>query len=296
MPFLKYRFALSCALIIARASAVWAQAPSQAPRRPGGFVPGQARPAGDPAKIARGNGIYGISCRGCHGADLRGGDMGGPNLLRSQLSLSDQDGEKIVPVIQGSLQSGGMPAIPMSPEDAKAVAAYVRSVLSTIGGQGKPPSSQEPPTILVGNAAEGQTYFAAKCASCHSASGDLQGIATRIPDPKMLQNTWVAGGGRPRRGVAVTGVAATGAAASRRTVTVSVMPSGGGSVIEGRLLRIDDFVVTLELPDGSSRSFRRDGAVPKVEVHDPLTAHRELLSVYADKDVHNLTAYLVTLK
>ena len=292
MPFLKHRFALSCALTIAGASAVWTQAPQQTPRRPGGFVPGQARPAGDPAKIARGNGIYGISCRGCHGADLRGGDMGGPNLLRSQLSLSDQEGENIVPVIQGSLQSGGMPAIPMSPEDAKAVAAYVRSVLSTIGGQGTPPSAQEPPTILVGNAAEGQSYFAAKCANCHSASGDLQGIATRIPDPKMLQNTWVAGGGRPRRGAP----AVASPAASRRTVSVSVKPTGGGSAIEGRLLRIDDFVVTLESPDGSTRSFRRDGAVPKIEVHDPLTAHRELLSVYADKDVHNLTAYLVTLK
>ena len=295
MPILKYRFALSCALIMVGASAVCAQAPpQQAPRRPGGFVPGQARAAGDPAKIARGNGLYGISCRGCHGADLRGGDMGGPNLLRSQLSLSDLDGEKIVPVIQGSLQSGGMPAIPMSPEDAKSVAAYVRSVLATIGGQGTPPSSKEPPTILVGNAVEGQAYFAAKCTSCHSASGDLQGIATRISDPKTLQNTWVAGGGRPRRGPAAA--VAAGAGASRRTITVSVQPTGGGSVIEGRLLRLDDFVVTLELPDGSARSFRRDGAVPKVEVHDPLTAHRDLLSVYSDKDVHNLTAYLVTLK
>ena len=66
--------------------------------------------------------------------------------------------------------------------------------------------------------------------------------------------------------------------------------------MEGRLVRIDDFVVTLELADGSSRSFRRDGDVPKVEVHDPLLAHRELLSVYADKDMHDVTAYLVTLK
>src|SRR4051812_26999678 len=57
----------------------------------GGFVPGQQRPPGDPAELARGKTLYGISCTGCHGADLRGGDMGGPNLLRSQLTLSDQD-------------------------------------------------------------------------------------------------------------------------------------------------------------------------------------------------------------
>src|SRR5690349_6864335 len=96
--------------------------------RTGGFVPGQQRPPGDPEQIARGKAIYGINCTGCHGADLRGGDMGGPNLLRSQVALSDRDGEMIVPIIGGSRQSMGMPAIKMGPEDAKATAAYVRSV------------------------------------------------------------------------------------------------------------------------------------------------------------------------
>ena len=107
----------------------------------------------------------------------------------------------------------------------------------------------------------------------------------------MLQNTWVAGGGRGGRGGA-----GPVSESSRRIVTASVTPIKGGSAVQGRLLRIDDFVVTLELADGSVRSFRRDGDVPKVEVNDPLTPHRELLSVYADKDVHNVTAYLVTLK
>ncbi len=214
--------------------------------------------------------------------------MGGPNLLRSQLSLSDRDGEKIIPVIQGSLQSSGMPAIPLAANDAKAVAAYVRSVLATIGGQGTPPSSKEPPTILVGDAVEGKAYFDQKCASCHSASDDLQGIAARISNPRMLQNAWVAGGVRAGRGVAAP-------PSPKRTVTVSVTPPGE-STVEGRLLRIDDFLVALELPDGTSRSFRRDGDRPKVEVRDPLTGHRNLLPLYSDKDVHDVTAYLVTLK
>jgi cytochrome c oxidase cbb3-type subunit 3 len=290
MVCLRGRTALILAVAVTGISAVLAQAPQ---RRTGGFVPGEQRPVGDPAVIARGGSVYGISCRGCHGADLRGGDMGGPNLLRSQIALSDRSGEKIVPVIQGSLQSGGMPAIPMSPEDAQAVATYVRSVLATIGGQGKPPSSLEPPTILVGNAAEGQSYFATKCASCHSATGDLQGIATRIPDPKILQNTWIVGGTRMRRGAP----AAAGADGppDRRTVTVTVTKPGG-AVEEGKLVKIDDFIVTLELPDGTTRTFWRDGAVPKVEVHDPLSAHRALFSVYSDKDIHDVTAYLVTLK
>src|SRR6266851_8968763 len=86
-----------------------AQGPSPAGRRSGGFVPGQQRPAADPSQIARGKTLYGISCTGCHGADLRGGDLGGPNLLRSQVALSDQNGELILPVIQGSRQDSGMP-------------------------------------------------------------------------------------------------------------------------------------------------------------------------------------------
>src|SRR4051794_13795283 len=106
MSVLKGRLAPVIALLIAVSTAVSAQTPP--PRRPGGFVPGQQRPPEDVAVVARGNTVYGISCRGCHGADLRGGDMGGPNLLRSQLALSDREGEKIVPVIQGSLQSSGM--------------------------------------------------------------------------------------------------------------------------------------------------------------------------------------------
>src|SRR4029077_8736942 len=107
-------------------------------RRAGGFVLGQQRPPGDPAQIERGKTLYGINCTGCHGADLRGGDMGGPNLLRSQVALSDQNGELIMPIIQGSRQNMGMPAVDMPPADAKAVAAYVRSVMETIGRQGMP--------------------------------------------------------------------------------------------------------------------------------------------------------------
>jgi len=110
---------------------------------------------------------------------LRGGDLGGPNLLRSQVSLSDQNGELILPIIQGSRREAGMPAIPISPEDGLAVAAYIRSVVEMIGNQGTPPSlGKAAPTILVGDANAGKAYFETKCASCHSVTDDLKGIAT----------------------------------------------------------------------------------------------------------------------
>jgi cytochrome c oxidase cbb3-type subunit 3 len=281
----KYSLVAASALGMLLGSAHWglAQQPAAIPPRPvGGFVPGQKRPEIDPAVVARGKVLFGVNCQGCHGQDLRGGDLGGPNLLRSQVALSDQDGEMIVPIIQGARQSKGMPAIGLSIEDSKTVAAYVRSVIATIGGQGKPPGSEKPLSIVVGNAAEGEAYFSMKCKSCHSPEGDLQGIASRVIDPKALQNLWVAGGGR-------------GASSKRAIVEVTVTPSSGKNV-EGQLVRIDDFLVTLKLGDDTFRTFKRNGDIPKVVLRDPLKAHRDLLSVYTDKEMHDVTAYLVTLK
>ncbi len=251
-------------------------------------MPGQKRPPGDPAQIARGKLLFGINCRGCHGADLRGGDMGGPNLLRSQVALSDLNGELIVPIIHGSRQNMGMPAIGLNDEDAHAVAAYVRSVIQTIQVQGAPPGGGPEPSILVGDAREGKAYFSAKCSGCHSATNDLANIATRISDPKKLQDAWLAGGTRQEEMESENGTSA-------RTVTATLsLPSG--ETVEGKLVRIDDFLVTLALPDGSQKTFRRSGETPNVVIHDPLKTHRDLLSQYTDKDIHDVTAYLVTLK
>jgi cytochrome c oxidase cbb3-type subunit 3 len=262
-----------------------AQEPAAEPgaqRPPGGFVPGAVRPPIDPAIAARGKTLYGINCQGCHGPDLRGGDLGGPNLLRSQVALSDRDGELIVPIIQGARQAMGMPKIGLSIEDSNTVAAYVRSVIATIGGQGTPPEAQKPLSIVTGNASAGEAYFNLKCKSCHSPQGDLQGIASRVTNPKMLQNLWVAGH-----------LPGPNNQAASATVIVTL---ASGTVAEGQLVHIDDFLVTLKLPDGTSRSFRRNGGQPSVVVRDPLQAHKDLLPVYSDKDIHDVTAYLVTLK
>ena len=244
----------------------------------------QQRPPGDPALIARGQALYGIHCRGCHGIDLRGGDLGGPNLLRSQLVLRDRQGELIWPVIRDGQSTPGVASMPpqsLPENDARAVAEYIHSILATSSRQGGPPPGPEHELdIVTGNAAAGRAYFEATCASCHSADGDLAGIATRIPDPKTLQNTWVRG---RQRG------------ASRPPVRVTVTEATGVRT-EGRLDRIDDFLVALTTDDGRRRSFSRRSGTPRVEVADPLARHAELLSVYADPDIHNVTAYLVTLK
>jgi cytochrome c oxidase cbb3-type subunit 3 len=268
----------------------------QAPAVPAGRgatgFPAQQRPPGDPAVVDRGKLVYGTSCRACHGADLRGGDMGGPNLLRSDVMLNDVDGELLSPVVGGSRASSGMPAINLPPGDTTAVAAYIHSVLATSRAQGAPPAGPSVQlNVLVGDAAAGAAYFNAKCVSCHSVTGDLQGIGARVSDPMQLQNLWVGGGsgGGGGRG------AGPDDPPSRRTVTATVTPASGPSV-QGRLDRIDDFTVTLTLADGTRRTFRRVGDVPKVEVNDPLAAHKRLLETYTNSDMHNVTAYLVTVK
>ena len=311
---LNVRPAIAAAVVLFSTALIAAQGPPQAPppapapqtpagqpppgrgRGPGTF-PAHQRPPGDPAVIARGKGLYEVTCALCHGIDLRGGQLGGVNLLRSQVVLTDKAGEQILPIVRGARADKGMPPIPMEDDDVKAVAEYIHSVVALSPRQGMPPPPGSPPelNVLVGNAAAGAEYFAAKCSSCHSVTGDLQGIATRVPDPKALQNLWVSGGAAGGRGGRGGGRGAGGADQNPRAITVTVTPKPGEKV-EGRLLRIDDFLVSLVLPDGTVRSFSRDGAIPKVEIHNPLEPHIKLLAEYTDKDMHNVTAYLATLK
>ncbi len=228
--------------------------------------------------IDRGRALYGVNCQFCHGSDARGGE-GGPNLLRSELVLNDMNGELIGPVVQNGRIDQGMPKFPMSNAQVADIAAFIHSF--RVAGYDN--SRMKPPTIVVGDAAAGEAYFKARCASCHSVNGDLKGIGSKYPEPRDLQQTFVMpGGGRGRGG----NVPPT-------TVTVT-LPSG--QKVEGRLVRIDDFIVTLADADGTQQTFRRAGDVPRVEIHDPLQPHKALLGVYSDKDIHNLTAYLVTVK
>ena len=226
--------------------------------------------------VARGKALFGLHCTFCHGADARGGS-GGPNLLRADLVLNDKDGELIGPVIRNGRE--GMPKMDLPASQIADVAAFIHSF--KVGGYDI--SRMTPLTIVVGDAKAGQTYFDSKCATCHSVSGDLKGIGERIPDAKALQQTWLVPGSGRGEGVP-------------RPKPVMVTVTQAGKKIEGRLVRIDDFLVTLMDSEGVRRTFVREGDLPKVELRDPLQPHKDLLRTYSDKDIHNLTAYLVTVK
>ena len=240
------------------------------------------RSPGDPAAIERGRGLYSTNCAFCHGADTRGG-ASGPSLLRSAVVLDDKNGELIGPVVRDGRPDRGMPKFAMSNDQIADIAAFLHSF--TVNGYDS--SRQRPQTIVVGNAQAGEATFKTKCASCHSTTGDLQGLAARIPEPRTLQQTWLMPGSTAGRGGGPVP-----ARARPPTATVT-LPSG--QKFDGELERVDDFVVAIKMSDGTRRSFRTtDGT--RVDVKDPLVAHRELLPTYADAEIHNLTAFLVTLK
>lgn len=225
----------------------------------------------DPEAVARGAALFQeYACNFCHGADIRGA-AGGPSLLRSGLVQRDQQGELIGEVIRNGVPGTTMAAFALNEGQIRDIAEFLHSFsLSS-----RDPARQRPETIVTGDAQAGRRYFDAQCSGCHSVTGDLAGIATRIEDPRDLQQNWLMPDEAP-------------------PVTVRVDSAQGTTT--GTLVRIDEFAVTLELPGGRQRTFVRDGNEPAVTLDDPLQAHRDLLPLYEDRDIHNVTAYLVTIE
>jgi cytochrome c oxidase cbb3-type subunit 3 len=252
------------------------------------------RPKADPAALTRGKDLYKINCAYCHGEDARGGDNGGNNLLRTDVLIKDKNGELLREFLQNPNGNDhvaareGMLRFNFTPEQASDIAAFIHDFRLSSRDAGR----MRPPTIVVGDAKAGERYFQAKCASCHSATGDLKGIATTFDDPRSLQQHWLMPVVYGFRGFNPP-AEPTNSKIPPVTVTVTL---ANGQKVEGRLGRIDDFIVTMVQADGTPRTIRREGDVPKVEVHDPMKPHKDLLPVYTDTDIHNVTAYLVMLK
>ncbi len=228
-------------------------------------------PPPDAAAAARGEKLFAPNCAFCHGEKARGAS--GPNLVRSALVLHDEKGELVGPAVAKGFPDKGMPAFPnFTPVELADIAQYLHLQVELVANRG----TYKRLNIVTGNAAAGEGYFNTNCKSCHSPTGDLAHIGARYA-PDQLQNRfiWPAGG----RGGA------------RQKVTVT-LPKG--QTIAGTIRKIDDFDISITDSAGAYHSWPRDTV--KLELEDPLAAHRRLLGQYSDADMHNLTAYLVTLK
>jgi mono/diheme cytochrome c family protein len=225
-------------------------------------------PNQDPAAVARGKTVFEAKCAFCHGAEANGGN-GGPDLLRSVLVNHDEKGELIGPVIREGRLNKGMPAFSLSDSQISDLVAF----LHQRNRDARLRFTYKVPEVAVGDAAAGKTYFQAHCGSCHSVTGDLAGIASKYAGDE-LQQRWL---GPPSQPVHVT-------------ITLA-----SGKSFTGRLDHLDEFNASLVDDQGTYHGFQRTPEL-RVQTADPLDAHRKLVEHLSDRDMHNVTTYLETLK
>jgi mono/diheme cytochrome c family protein len=254
---------------------------------PFGIVAYPDRPKAPQEVLDRGKAAYSVSCAFCHGSDAGGGSTG-PNLLRSEVVLQDKNGEAIQPIVDGSRASRGMPKIDISAAQVGDIAAWLHSLPVTSR------SGHEKINIVVGNASAGVAAFNRLCASCHSVTGDLKGFAAKFTDPRDMQQAWIMPGMRAFR---IPGMGGGGPPVELKVPpTTATVTDAHGVKVTGVLDSVDEFLVTITPPGSKPRTWTRTDGVPQVEIHDPLAPHRDMLRTYRDKDIHDITAYLLSLK
>ena len=240
----------------------------------------------DSAAVERGRTVFGEKCAACHRANARGGQgLTGPDLIRSVLVLQDVNGQHIGSYVQAGHVDKSKPPIPLLPTEISDIGTFLHREITFAAER----SNSQLQYVMTGDAKAGESHFngAGGCKRCHSPDGDLKGIGSRYDGP-MLQALIAFGtvGGRGRG-------AAGPPSRTARKATVT-LPSG--ETVSGVLVRLTDFDVTIRDDAGTQRSWLRSGNTPRVVVTDPLQGHIDLLPSYTEADIHNLAAYLATLK
>jgi cytochrome c oxidase cbb3-type subunit 3 len=228
--------------------------------------------APDALAAKKGEPLYKQNCSTCHGENARGAQ--GPNLVRSVAVLHDEKGEELGPIIKGGRP--GMPPFPgLSADDVYSIAQYLKVQVELAANRGTYAQTYgDLRNNVTGDAKAGEAFFKTNCTACHSVTGDLAKIGSKFQQAAQLQQRflWPASNGP-----------------AKATVTTPT-----GAKITGSVSREDDFHISLYDDKGEYYNWPRDKV--KVDKEDKLQGHRALLAKYSNADIHNMTAYLVTLK
>lgn len=242
------------------------------------------RPAADsPAtmeQIQAGKALFTAQCGFCHGRDAGGGESG-PDLMASALVEQDVQGEKIGAVVRNGRLDKGMPAFSnVDEQQLAAIVAFIhdRKAKAKEGRR----RTVDVTDLLTGDAEAGMRYFngAGGCVKCHSPSGDLAGIAGKHQGLELLKRMLYRENGR--------------ATDSTKPIPTATVTLPAGQTVTGKLAYRDEFTIALIDPSGWYRSW--PAAQVKFTVMNPLEAHIEQLGKYTDEDMHNVLAYLQTLR
>jgi cytochrome c oxidase cbb3-type subunit 3 len=260
-------------LAVSAAQAPKTPTPTPSTRSGAGQSSTPARKSYAPAVIETGKSLFQQNCSFCHGRDAGGGESG-PDLTRSKLVTQDVAGDKIGAVVRNGRPEKGMPRFDFSDRQIAGLTAFIHTqqnvALTRKGGR----KGVDVSDLQTGNAEAGKQYFdgAGGCAACHSPAGDLAGIASRYKGLELEEQMLY-----PKH--------------PKSSVTVTL---ASGQTITGILEYLDEFTVGLVDSTGVYRSWRT--ADVQYEVDAPVNAHVDLFGKYTDADIHNLMAYLQTLR
>jgi cytochrome c oxidase cbb3-type subunit 3 len=268
----------AAAALLCAVDATLAQPPRREDSPAAQPVPPSAAPQSyAPELVAAGRARFAANCGFCHGPDATGGS-GGTDLTRSEVVAADERGDRIGPLVRVGRAESGMPGFPALAEaELAAIVAYVHDQKAkaevAIGGR----RSVEVADVLTGDARTGRRYFESACTSCHSAAGDLAGIASRVEGLALLRRMLYPGG----------------QAGGGRRPTATVTTRDGGT-IAGEVAYRDEFTIAVIDEGGRYRSWPT--ARVRVTIDDPLEAHVAQLARYTDAAMHDVLAYLHTLR
>jgi cytochrome c oxidase cbb3-type subunit III len=227
----------------------------------------------DKAAAERGAPLYQASCSFCHGPQARGAD--GPNLVVSDVVLGDDHGERLVLFLKRGRPEKGMPSFSSVPDtQLKDISEFLHLEVETVANRG----TYHLLNVLVGDPTKGEAYVKANCAKCH-ATDSFAHIAVKYRTPDLLQRNWI----WPTR------------PEDHSLSVMATVKMADGTILAGRVIQISDFKITIVDKSGKTTEIDRGPGV-SIAMKDPLQPHEELIRGLKNDAMHNVTAYLETLK